>query len=194
MFHWRLHSFRKTNFKVSPLRYAFKIINQWELTVKLPGSFRLAAGNRHLYRYCIFTEHLVETVLKSLSHSCGPLIKRQGITLPLDDYSYRRRSLALRAVSHSTKAKWPPPLTFQHWSGLSPYTSCCQLAGTCVFDKQSLEIRLLRPNHTEIRSGRSYSEVTTTDLPSSLTRFHSFTLALSRSPTCVGLRYGPNIL
>jgi|SRR3989344_1465074 len=31
-------------------------------------------------------------------------------------------------------------LTFRHWSGVSPYTSSYELAGTCVFDKQSLEI------------------------------------------------------
>jgi hypothetical protein len=35
------------------------------------GSFRLGAGKRHLYRYCNFTESLVETVPISLRHSCG---------------------------------------------------------------------------------------------------------------------------
>src|SRR5437588_10665721 len=34
------------------------------------GSFRLAAGTRHLHRDCNFTELLVETALKSLRHSC----------------------------------------------------------------------------------------------------------------------------
>ena len=29
------------------------------------------------------------------------------------------------------------PLTFQHWAGVSPYTSSFDLAQTCVFDKQS---------------------------------------------------------
>ena len=28
-------------------------------------------------------------------------------------------------------------LTFQHWAGVSPYTSSFELAETCVFDKQS---------------------------------------------------------
>ena len=99
MFHRRLHDDRDHRFKDSPLRYVSKINNQYLTTVKLPGSFRLAAGKQHLHCYCIFTGRLVETVFKSLSHSCGPELTRQGITLPLDDYSYRRRSLVLRSMS-----------------------------------------------------------------------------------------------
>ena len=33
----------------------------------------------------------------------------------------------------------PRRLTFRHWAGVSPYTSACALAETCVFGKQSLE-------------------------------------------------------
>ncbi len=44
---------------------------QYQVVVKLPGSFRLTAGNRHLHRYCIFTELVPETVLQSLHHSCA---------------------------------------------------------------------------------------------------------------------------
>ncbi len=99
MFHRRLHPVRKQNFKVYHLRYASKIRTQCLTTVKLPGSFRLAAGKARLHAYWIFTGRLVETVLQSLSHSCGPELTRQGITLPLDGYSYRRRSLALHPLS-----------------------------------------------------------------------------------------------
>ena len=28
-------------------------------------------------------------------------------------------------------------LTFWHWSSVTPYTSSCEFAGSCVFDKQS---------------------------------------------------------
>ncbi len=35
------------------------------------GSFRLVAGNRHLHRYYNFAGWAVETVPKSLRHSCG---------------------------------------------------------------------------------------------------------------------------
>jgi hypothetical protein len=44
---------------------------QYQVAVKLLGSFRLAAGNRHLHRYCIFTEQVPETVLQSLHYSCA---------------------------------------------------------------------------------------------------------------------------
>src|ERR1700749_3803536 len=47
------------------------------------GSFRLAAGTRHLHRDCNFTELLVETALKSLRHSCRSELTRQGISLAL---------------------------------------------------------------------------------------------------------------
>ena len=105
VFHWRLHSARKQSYNVSHLRYASKTKTQCLTSVKLPGSFRLAAGNRHLYRYCIFTEQLLETVPWSLDLSCGPELTRQGITLPLDGYSYRRRLLALHSLSPYQKAR-----------------------------------------------------------------------------------------
>ena len=53
----------------------------------------------------------------------------------------------LKAVSFHAKARKPPLITHGHWSGLSPYTSSCELAGTCVFDKQSLGVLSLRPPH-----------------------------------------------
>ena len=133
MFHRRLHHIRECDFKGSPLRYASKTKTQYLTTVKLPGSFRLAAGNRHLHRYCIFTGRLVETVFNSLSHSCGPELTRQGITLPLDDYSYRRRSLVLHSVGIPTYVGTLPNLTFQHWSGLTPYTSSCEFSRELCF-------------------------------------------------------------
>ena len=145
MFHFRIHGNRDYRFKSYPLRYALKTNTQYLTTVKLPGSFRLAAGKQHLHCYCIFTGHLVETVFNSLGHSCGPELTRQGITLPLDDYSYRRRSLVLHSVSSKSCDLPPPNLTFQHWSGLTPYTSSYELARSCVFDKQSVEVRLLQP-------------------------------------------------
>src|SRR5271163_924251 len=45
------------------------------------GSFRLAAGNRHLHRYYKFAESLVKTVARSLRHSCRSELTRQGISL-----------------------------------------------------------------------------------------------------------------
>src|SRR5258707_8441554 len=51
------------------------------LQQRFTGSFRLAAGTRHLHRDCNFTELLVETALKSLRHSCRSELTRQGISL-----------------------------------------------------------------------------------------------------------------
>ena len=56
---------------LSPLCYVCKSYPQYQVAVKLLGSFRLTAGNRHLHRYCIFTERVPETVLQSLHHSCA---------------------------------------------------------------------------------------------------------------------------
>ena len=55
---------------------------QCQAIVKVPGSFRLFAGRRHLHRQYNFTESLVETVRKSLRHSCRSELTRQGISLP----------------------------------------------------------------------------------------------------------------
>ena len=72
---------------LSPLFYAVMKHSQYQARVKLTGSFRLSAGNRHLHRYCIFTELLPETVPQSLRHSCTSELTRQGISL---FYSSRR--------------------------------------------------------------------------------------------------------
>ena len=63
---------------------------------------------------------------------------RAGQNLPDKEFRYLR-TLIVRAAVH-----WGfglvlahRPLTFQHWAGVSPYTSSFELARTCVFDKQS---------------------------------------------------------
>ena len=81
VFHWRLHDSRNRRFKVSHLCYAYITQPQYQAVVKLLGSFRLTTGNRHLHRYCIFTEQVLETVFHSLRHSCTSELTRQGITL-----------------------------------------------------------------------------------------------------------------
>src|SRR5579872_5447552 len=45
------------------------------------GSFRPAAGNQHLHWYCNFAGIPIETVPKSLLHSCRSELTRQGISL-----------------------------------------------------------------------------------------------------------------
>src|SRR3569623_3394649 len=55
------------------------------------GSFRQTAGTPHLQGEFNFAEHVLETVGKSLRHSCRSELTRQGISLPKDRYSYGRR-------------------------------------------------------------------------------------------------------
>ena len=50
------------------------------------------------------------------------------------------RTIIVIADVHRRFGDWrePLPLTFRHWSGVSPYTSPYGFAETCVFGKQSL--------------------------------------------------------
>jgi len=66
---------------LSHLCYAMSTYTQYQATVKLLGSFRLAAGRGHLHPHCIFTELFPETVVQSLRHSCASELTRQGISL-----------------------------------------------------------------------------------------------------------------
>ncbi len=89
----------------------------------------------------------------------------------------------------------PFPLTFRHRAGVTPYTSACALAGSCVFVKQSLgPIRCdplgLQAHGPSPYPGYPFSRSYGVNLPSSLTRNHPFASELSLLPTSVGLRYG----
>ena len=102
MFHRRLHISQKKRFKVYRLRYASETYTQYQAVVKLLGSFRLAAGNRHLHRYCIFTELIPETVLQTLHYST-----RQN--LPDKELRYLR-TVIVTADIHQGLQQSPLPL------------------------------------------------------------------------------------
>ena len=88
----------------------------------------------------------------------------------------------------STSCDIPPPiLTFSHRSGVTPYTSSCELAGSCVFGKQLAEILSLRPSFNRgqalsLTYGRLYAEF--------LRGKSLVPLGLLALSTCVGFRYG----
>src|SRR3954454_10311340 len=86
-------------FKVSHLSYTSRTDHQYQAVVKVTGSFRPAARNEHLYSYCNFAGSVVETVGKSLRHSCRSELTRQGISL---EYSACRH--AARTIS-STRCR-----------------------------------------------------------------------------------------
>ena len=133
------------------------------------GSFRLVAGNRHLHRYYNFAGRVIETVPRSLHHSC-----------------YLRTVIVTAAVYWGFNSMLAHLLlTFQHRAGVSPYTSSFDLAETCVFDKQSPGPILC--GHIAVAS-------LLPKLRDQLAEFLNYPspvgLRILFLPTCVGLRYG----
>ena len=100
-------------------------------------------------------------VTADIDEGLAPRAAKRPLALTYADLFYRRltqtlfscpRLSASSDISRSSPrssaievAPRPKCLTFSHWSGVSPYTSSYELAGTCVFGKQSPEILSLRP-------------------------------------------------
>ena len=88
-------------------------------------------------------------VMRIFTHSSispGPSLRqcptryafRAGRNLPDKEFRYLRTVIVTAAVHRGFSSELSPfPLTFRHWAGVSPYTSSCEFAETCVFDKQS---------------------------------------------------------
>ena len=65
---------------------------------------------------------------------------RAGRNLPDKEFRYLRTVIVTAAVHRGFISQLSLlHLTFRHWAGVSPYTSACAFAETCVFDKQSAE-------------------------------------------------------
>src|SRR3989344_3473933 len=63
---------------------------------------------------------------------------RAGRNLPDKEFRYLRTVIVTAAVYWGlSRERKQASLTFQHWAGVSPYTSTFVLARTCVFGKQS---------------------------------------------------------
>src|SRR5665647_3356822 len=77
-----LHRHWRAGFTVSHLSYTSRSEHQYQAIVKVPGSFRPAARNEHLYSYCNFAEFAVETAEKSLRHPSRSKLPQQGISQP----------------------------------------------------------------------------------------------------------------
>jgi hypothetical protein len=72
---------------------------------------------------------------------------RAGRNLPDKEFRYLRTVIVTAAVHWGFgSGREALPLTFQHWAGVSPYTSPYGLAETCVFVKQSPEPTLCGPS------------------------------------------------
>ncbi len=113
---------------------------------------------------------------------------RAGRNLPDKEFRYLRTVIVTAAVYRGFGSPLARlPLTFRHWAGVSPHTSSCDLAETCVCGKQSpgpghcgpLPLpRLAGSRYAGHPFSRSYG----VSLPSSLTEDHSSTLVCSTSP------------
>jgi hypothetical protein len=133
----------------------------------------------------IFTERAISPSPSSRQRPDRYTI-RAGRNLPDKEFRYLRTVIVTAAVHWGFGSKLAPlPLTFQHWAGVSPYTSAFALAETYVFGKQSPG-----PIPATASLRHAFSRSYGVNLPSSLTRGRSTTSALLRLPTCVGLRYG----
>jgi hypothetical protein len=88
----------------------------------------------------------VTRIFTGTSISPGPSLRqrpdryaiRAGRNLPDKEFRYLRTVIVTAAVHWGFgSSREALPLTFQHWAGVSPYTSPYGLAETCVFGKQS---------------------------------------------------------
>jgi hypothetical protein len=134
---------------------------------------------------CIFTGIKISPDL-SLRQRPSRYAIRAGQNLPDKEFRYLRTVIVTAAVywgfGSQLRLRLPLPLTFQHRAGVSPYTSPCGFAQTCVFAKQSLgpfhcgPLGLFTlPRHP---FSRSYGVI----LPSSLTRVLPRALEFSSHP------------
>ena len=106
---------------------------------------------------------------------------RAGRNSPDKEFRYLRTVIVTAAVHRGfgSALRARLPLTFRHWAGVSPYASSPDLAGTCVFGKQSPgptlcappPLRGAKPPHGD---GSPFSRSYGGSLPSSLTRDHPF--------------------
>ena len=120
---------------------------------------------------------------------------RAGRNLPAKEFRYLRTVIVTAAVYRGFDSELAPLLlTFRHRAGVRPYTSSCDFAESCVFDKQSLPPILCNPQRLQARSSSPSRAHLLPKLrcqfaeflnPSSLKRLGMFS-----PPTCVGLRYG----
>ncbi len=93
----------------------------------------------------------VGRIFTAISISPGPSLRqcsscyavRAGRNLPDKEFRYLRTVIVTAAVhwgfGSKLRLRLPLPLTFQHWAGVSPYTSSFDFAETCGFGNQSLE-------------------------------------------------------
>jgi hypothetical protein len=121
---------------------------------------------------------------------------RAGRNLPDKEFRYLRTVIVTAAVYRGFDSKLAPLLlTFRHWAGVSPYTSACAFAETCVFAKQSPGPFHCGFDRTTASSGREAPLLPKLrgHVAEFLNEGSSDRLGILYPPTCVGLRYGHHL-
>ena len=132
------------------------------------------------------------TTLRQCSDRCTI---RAGRNLPDKEFRYLRTVIVTADIHRGfASGREPLRLTFRHWSRVTPYTSSCEFAESCVFGKQSPGPGRCGP--PELRE-QVPSPRRAPLLPKLRGQFAEFLnvvspahLGLLDPPTCVGLRYG----
>ena len=113
----------------------------------------------------LFVQLRVKSIFTRLAISPSPLLRqsssryaiRAGRNSPDKEFRYLRTVIVTAGVHPRFGSELAPlPLTFGHWPGISPYTSACAFAGTCVFGKQSLDVFCCGPAERRQALSRSY--------------------------------------
>ena len=111
---------------------------------------------------------------------------RAGRNLPDKEFRYLRTVIVTAAVHWGFDSELSLLLlTFQHWAGVSPYTSSFEFAETCVFAKQ-----LPGPIHCGSVSGAPLIPKLRGQFAEFLNYPSPVGLRILFLSTCVGLRYG----
>ena len=111
---------------------------------------------------------------------------RAGRNLPDKEFRYLRTVIVTAAVHWGFDSELAPLLlTFQHWAGVSPYTSSFDFAETCVFAKQ-----LPGPIHCGSVSRAPLFPKLRGQFAEFLNYPSPVGLRILFLSTCVGLRYG----
>ena len=153
---------------------------QYQATVKLYGVF---PSSRGLIRIFTYTTISPGSLLRQYPNHYAI---HAGRNLPDKEFRYLRTVIVTAAVHWGLSSMLRlTPLTFQHWAGVSPYTSSFDFAETCVFGKQLLgplycDRIAAAPLLPKLRG--HFAEFLNKDSPARLRIFFS--------STCVGLRYG----
>ena len=115
---------------------------------------------------------------------------RAGRNLPDKEFRYLRTVIVTAAVHWGFDSELSLLLlTFQHWAGVSPYTSSFEFAETCVFAKQ-----LPGPIHCGSVSGAPLIPKLRGQFAEFLNYPSPVGLRIFFLSTCVGLRYGLHLL